>query len=702
MRVKLIKQHDEKDCGAACLRMIMQSHGYHAPLMTFIEMTNTDSSGTSVHRIIRAAENLGMEAEGLSGSMKELSEALASKEVTVPFIAHTYQDTGMLHFIVIEKIGKNNIYAADPGKGKVSYTIEEFEKIWTGYLITFQETPHFKPQKSKNVVLQMCFGLALESKWQLGILLFLSLIIVLIGIVGAFVFQFLLAYIDAYTLSLNNENLVKISSVCIGILFLYLVNGVIEVLRGKLLSGFVRRLDTKIMTIFYEHTLDMPVSFWGTRKTGEIMSRYGDIAKIRDAISNMVISLILDTLMVIVGIVFLYRISPKLLMITGVTVFLYCLIVFAFQSSIKKVNSGIMENNAKMTAYIKEAFDGILTVKNLQAEPGVKSRIGNLLKKTVNSMYQGTMINVYRSMLIGVVSSAGTLIVLWCGALEVVNGSLSFGELITFYSLIGYFMMPVLNLMNLQPNLQAADVAAERLGDILLLKTEDRTAGADTPCLSGDIRFEQVSFKYGNDEWTLKNINLKIKEGCKTAIIGKSGSGKTTLVKLIMRYYQPEEGNISIGELPLSNIKISCVRDKISYISQETFIFADTVRNNILLGCEHISEEELSKVCAICEMDQFVSNMPMGYHTYIEENGANLSGGQRQRISIARALLRKPSILIMDEATSNLDAETERNILSNLKLKYSQMTLIIVTHREDVIKSCDEVIVMEQCKGMMK
>ncbi len=282
---------------------------------------------------------------------------------------------------------------------------------------------------------------------------------------------------------------------------------------------------------------------------------------------------------------------------------------------------------------------------------------------------------------------------MWFGTHLVIKGDITLGTLITFYSLFGYFLEPIQNLIELQPEMQTAVIAADRLNDILDAETEKSNSQSDFLSLYGNILFDNVSFRYGNRSLTLKNINISINAGSSVALIGESGCGKTTLAKLLMSFYPPECGKIHIGSTDISQLSPIDIRKRIAYIPQEIFLFSDTVKNNLTLSNPLITDEEIEQACRASGADKFIKSLPLGYNTRLGENGHDLSGGQKQRLAIARALLKKPDILILDEATSNLDTISENNIKNTIN-QLKNITCIIIAHRLTTIKNCSKIFVM--------
>ncbi|MEC2537010.1 peptidase domain-containing ABC transporter, partial [Bacillus cereus] len=293
------------------------------------------------------------------------------------------------------------------------------------------------------------------------------------------------------------------------------------------------------------------------------------------------------------------------------------------------------------------------------------------------------------------------IVLLWIGAYEVLHGKLTIGELLSFNALLVYFITPIENLINLQPQLQTAIVAADRLGEILdleLEKSEDENKKIMPSTLKGDIEFKNLNFRYGTRPLLIKELNLTIPQGQRIALVGESGSGKTTISKLLMNFYQCEEGEILINGFNMKDLNTEVLRDKIAYISQNIFLFNGTMKENLTLGCNEVDHEKVVAACKKAQIHDFINSLPQRYETTIEENGSNLSGGEKQRLAIARAILQLPDIIIMDESTSNLDSTTEKAIEKTMHEFSSDITTIIIAHRLSTIMRCDKIYVLEKGK----
>ncbi|OPD23704.1 bacteriocin ABC transporter ATPase [Clostridium botulinum] len=688
-RYHCIKQHDYKDCGCACLATICKTYGLKYPISKIREISGTDKDGTSALGLIKASEKLGFAAKGVRMNKDEDIYG----NIPLPAIAHVVIDKTMLHYVVIYKITEKEIIIADPAKGIVKYTPQEFFEIWTGILLIMTPTVKFEKGNKEKGLFQRFFKLIKPQRKLLINIFLASIIYTILGIIGAFYFKFILDDIIPNNL---NKSLHMMS---IGIIVLTLFKVLLGAFRTQLLIYLGQNMDIPLMLGYYEHVINLPMNFFGTREVGEIISRFNDATKIRDAISGATLTMMIDSLMVIIGGIFLYTSNNILFGITIVPIMLYIIIVWIFNKPLERVNRRVMEDNAKLTSYLVQSLNGVETIKAFNAEREVNLETEKRFISLIKSVFKSGFINNLHGSIKGSVKAIFGVVILWVGTHQVLKGVMSIGQLISFNALLAYFLDPIENIINLQPQLQTAVVAGERLGEILdldLEKSIDEEKKIKAKSLLGNIELKNVDFRYGTRKLILKDINMNIKPGEKIALVGESGSGKTTLAKLLMNFYQCEKGEILINAYNIKDMNIETLRDKIAYISQETFLFNGTIKENLSLGNPYITYEEVIEACKRAQIHGFINSLPLRYNTLIEENGSNFSGGQKQRLSIARAILKKPEILIMDEATSSLDSITERAIENTMNEFSEGITTIIIAHRLSTIRRCNTIYVLDK------
>jgi ATP-binding cassette subfamily B protein len=706
--------------------MVAAYHGLQQPLSKYRELTKTDKRGSNLYGLVDGAKQIGLDADALSGTPDELFDSIKNGEILFPFIAHI-NENAMLHYVVIYEASNSSLHIADPARGKRHIPVAAFLDVWTGYIVTFRKTTAFKSGNYTKGTAARFIGLLKGQYAKLISVLLISLIMAGIGIIGAFAFELVIdnfaSSIDfnqteethvhgegeASTGNLLDQGLEllidKIASLTaitsfnmlfISLIGLYLLQALIQFIRGYLIVSVSRKIDIRLSLSYYNHIIDLPVSSISLRKTGEYLSRFSDAATIRTAISGATVTLFLDSFMIIACGVILYLQNKSLFWVSLIMVVLYAVVFLVYRAPIEKNNRRVMEENAILQSYLKESVDGIETVKAASANKQVKKTTTYKFHRFINSVFKANVISVSQETLSDAVELIGTVAILWLGFSMVLTNQISIGALITFYALLAFFTQPIKNLIELQPTIQTAFIAVDRLNDILDLKCEQFVDSKDSLGKINVWELQNVNFRYGNRDLTLNNVSMRIERGEKVAIVGESGSGKTTLAKLLLRFYEPEQGELLVDGKPLHSMDLSILRQSISYVDQNTFLFADTITNNLKLGNPEISDEEMYEVCKISQADEFISALPMRYDTPLDENGMNLSGGQRQRLAIARALLKKPQILVLDEATSNLDTITETGIKSTIFALDCELTCIIIAHRLTTIRNCDRIYVMEQ------
>ncbi|NFN95614.1 peptidase domain-containing ABC transporter [Clostridium botulinum] len=686
-----IRQHDITDCGPACISTIARKYGLKISISKIREIAGTDSEGTSVYGIVEAAKKLGFSAKAVKVSNNEE----IFEDLKTPLIAHVLIDNILLHYVVIHKITKESILIADPAKGIVKYTPEEFFKIWTGILVLMIPTADFKKGDQTKGLFERFWGLIKVQKGLLIKIFISSLLITFLGIAGSFYFQFLIDDI------LPNNLSQKLLLVSMAMLALATFKIVTEFLRVILFIHMAQNIDIPLLLGYYNHVINLPMKFFSTRKVGEIISRFNDGCKIRDAISSATLTLMIDVLMAIVGGTILYIQSSKLFFVCTIPICLYLILVFGFKSKLEKVNRDVMEDDAVLTSYLVESIEGIETVKAFNGEKRVEIETKSKFMKFMKSLFKHGYTYNLQDALMNAVKGIFGICILWLGGVFVLKGEITIGELISFNALLAYYIGPIERLINLQPQLQSAVVASDRLGEILDLELEkslDEDKKVKPKSLLGNIALKDVNFRYGVRELVLKNININIKSGEKIALVGESGSGKTTIAKLLMGFYEIEKGEIILNDYNLKDINKEALRDKISYISQDSFFFSGTIKENLQFANKSLTDEEMICACKKTKIHDYINSLPLKYETPLEERGSNLSGGQRQRLSIARALLKNPDILIMDEATSNLDSITEKAIQKTMEECSGSITSIIIAHRLSTIMKCDKIYVLDNGK----
>lgn len=698
-KVHLVKQVSEKDCGAASLAMILSSYGKKIPIASVREAIKVDQYGASIYGLVDGAESYQLTAKVYDNTADAVWTAVESDQESLPAIIRIINRVGLEHYVVVSKVKNGKLEVYDPGLGKMKMEREAFNECFLGQIIVFAPNSSFKKENRKKGQFTKFSSMILKQKKLLVYIAVLSLFVTAVGIAGSYVFQYI---IDAglNEISHTNNRMPWFRSfliLVIGLAVMYIFKAVVQILRGKLLTIMSKNIDIHLMLGYYNHVTELPMNFFETRKNGEISSRFSDAAKIRDALSNATLTLMIDFVMVIVCGMVLYKESIVLFLISLIIFAIYILVSVVYVHPLDKMNREVMENNAQFSSYLKETIDGMETVKASQAELIVKNRMRELFEKYMDSNIRGALISLGKDTIVETVTSIGNLVILCVGVFSILSGNMTTGTLVTFNMMLAYFLSPVQNIVELQNNIQTAIVAADRLNDILDIATENKE-GVPIGETIKRVSLEHVNFRYGNRDLVLKDISIEINSGEYIALVGESGCGKSTITKLIMGMHQPEKGQICINDKQMKDIALSDVRSRIAFVPQTNWLLSGSIRENLLFGHEHpeqVSEKEIMQVLEACCCD-FVKDMPFGIDSMLEENGVNLSGGQKQKITIARALLRYPEILILDEATSALDALAECKIQKAFQEIVPTATIIMVAHRLSTVKNCSKIFVLDK------
>lgn len=683
-----IKQHDITDCGAASLASVCAHYGLQYPVARIRQYAFTDQKGTNVLGLIEAAQKLGFTAKGV----KAVFDAL--RVVPKPTIAHVVVQDRLQHYVVIYKVTSKNITYMDPGDGRMHKVAnEEFQKIWTGILVLLEPEETFKRGNEKVSMARKFLSLLSPHKGVMIQALFGALIYSILGLSTSVY----VGKITDYVLVDENINLLNLMGVVMVVILL--LRTFVGAMKSILALNTGQRIDAALILGYYKHLLTLPQQFFDTMRVGEIISRVNDAVKIRNFINNVSLDLVVNVMILLfsVGVMFVY--SWKLALVTLASAPLFLLIYWGFNRFNKKYQRSIMERSADLESQLVESINSIATIKRFGIEEyanlKTENRFVHLLKCTFRSIYGSIMAQGG----IQFVSTAITIAVLWFGSTLVIEREMTAGTLMVFYSLINYVVSPIGALISSNQTIQDALIAADRLFQIMDLEREQENEEKIflKPEMVGNIRFENVSFRYGSRKEVFKGLDLEIERGKTTAILGESGSGKTTLVSLLQHIYPIQSGRISIGGYDVAQVDNKSLRHCIGTVPQQIELFAGNIIENIAIGDLHPDMERIVGLVEQLGLRSFIERLPNGFLTYIGEHGASLSGGERQRLAIARALYRKPEILIFDEATSSLDSISEGYVKQTLDtLAKEGKTIIVIAHRLSTVKDADCIVVIDK------
>ena len=695
-------QHDAADCGPTSLRMIAKYYGKEYSAEMLRRHCYISREGVSMLGISDAAEYIGFRTIGVRISFEQLSE-----EALLPCILHWNQN----HFVVCYKIekkrkGKYNIYISDPASQRLCYTKDEFLKCWLstksdnidkGSALLLEPGVDFgnreEEVEAKKHSLSFFLKYLLPYKGQFVQLLFGMIVGSLLQLIFPFLTQ---AMVDW---GIGEKNLSLITLILIAQLTLFLAQLSVGYIRSWILLHINSRVDISLISDFLIKLMNMPLHFFDTKRTGDIMQRIGDHGRIKGFLmgNSMSILFSLANFIIFAGILAYYNIKILTIFLIGNTFYVLWILYFMKyrrELDIKRFNQASNEQN-----------------KIIQLIQGMQDIKLNNCEKQKRWEWERVQVNLFkisvRGLTIGQIQQSGTvfftqtthILISFIAARAVVEGQMTLGMMMSLTYIIGQVSAPIGDFIGFAQALQDAKISLERLNEIHAQEDEEQDIANKTSSLPKDksICIDHLRFSYDGSErnYALDDVSLVIPEHKVTAIVGESGSGKTTLIKLMQGFYQPNSGSIKIGNLNLNTINPHLWRSKTGSVMQESFIFSDSIANNIALNTDDVDTERLYHAAIMANADEFISALPLGYNTKIGMEGSGVSQGQRQRLLIARAIYKNPEYIFFDEATNSLDATNERTIMDNLHEFYKGKTVVIAAHRLSTVKDADQIVVMK-------
>ncbi|NEP48753.1 MAG: ATP-binding cassette domain-containing protein [Moorea sp. SIO3C2] len=684
-RYPFFAQQSGSDCGAACLVMVSRYWGKRFSVNRLRDIANVDRNGASLRGLSAAAESIGFSTRPVKASLDQLAKQ------KLPAIVHWEGK----HYIVVYQITKKSVIVADPAIGQRTLSHQEFLADWSGYALLLQPTALLKDAKETTTTFWQFFELMKPHGVVVLEVFIASLFIQIFGLITPLFTQLIL---DRVVVQRSGLTLMAVG---LGLLMFSLFRVAMMGLRQYLLDHTANKVDAALIVGFIRHTLRLPLSFFESRYVGDIISRVQENRKIEQFLTGEALSILLDllTVFIYVGLMFWYSWKMALLALVIVPpFFLLALIATPF---LRRISREIFQAYAKENSYLIETLSGVRTVKSTAVEQTVRWHWEELLNKEIKQGFTGQVISNRLQIFSNAIEAVATTALLWYGAWLVIQNQLTIGQLVAFNMLLGNVITPFQRLTVLWNEFQEVVIAMERINDVLDAEPEEdlqQQARQSLPPMKGHICFDKVTFRYHPESEVnvLENLSFEVKPGQMVALVGRSGSGKTTISKLILGLYPPTDGKVLIDQLDITSLSLGSLRSQVGVVDQDTFLFGGTIRENISLGHPAASLDEIMEAARLAGADEFIKQLPMGYETQIGEGGGMLSGGQRQRIAIARALLGNPQLLVLDEATSHLDAESERIIQQNLNQILKGRTTLVIAHRLSTVRNADLILVMDR------
>lgn len=680
------------DCAAACLAMVCLHYKKETTITKLRDMMGTDLKGTNLLGLSNCADKLGFTSQ----AVRVDREGFLS-DYTLPAIANILTKEGLSHFVVIFKITDKYIVVGDPAKDLIRMEIDEFYKSFTGAMLILKPNNEFAKGKIRGEkIFHRYLRLLLPQKKLFFYGILASLLMTILGIVSSVFNNVIYDEILPY----KQENTLKmVLAVFLGV---SIVQITVEFVRQWMMMHLSIRIDIPLMLGYFEHIYKLPMKFFATRKTGDITTRFSDAFTIKDVFTNIALTLIMDIGMALVTGVILFRMNTGLFAIIVFMTLISILLVFIFKQPYKKINEEQMQQSSVLNSQI---IEGLRAVETIKGNANEDTELENIEREYIRSLrigYKEGMLSNVQGTISSLISGVGNLILTYAGIMQVIDGNITLGSMMAFMTLSGYFMDPVGRLVSLQLSIQEANISMKRISEILDYEREQDSGNdqcyQELEKVDGDIVLKNVTFRYGNRKPVLDNISFTIPKGKKVALVGASGSGKSTIAKLLLKYYEPESGEITIDGVDINEYSNDSLRRAVSYVPQNIELFSKSIYDNIRVSRMNATLDEVKEAAKAADAHDFIKKLPMQYYTYLEEAGNGLSGGEKQRIALARAFLKMNQFYILDESTSNLDFATENIIFDMIYNKFKDKSMLIIAHRLATVKNCDEIIVMNQGK----
>lgn len=672
-----VKQEEIKDCGVSCISMLIKYYNGLIKRDKLIELTKTDKSGTTAYHIKQALEEIGFDVKGIKCEFNDIKK----DNIILPMIANVVIDKSYKHFIVIYEINFKCKYLiiGDPADKIKKMSFDEFNTIFNNVIIVaypIRQLPYEKDIK----LIEFIKKLITPHKKLLINISILSIFITIFSIITSFYLKYMINGISKYS---------KYTLFLIYIIFFstYLLKIVSEYFRNILMSYINQKIELVLNLDVFNKIIELPYRYYHNKHSGDIISKINDLDVLRDAISKIALTIFIDLPLTLVSLIVLYMISSTLFKTSLIILAFYLIILFSFRSTINNYIGKIKNKKSDYISHMVDSIRGFESIKGSHLEKSIKDKFEQKYVKFSKIMFKFQNTYFIQNLFKEFVDNIGFISIIFIGCILVIKSKLSIGSLLTFSSLLNYFLTPIKNTINLDNIIKESKIALKRIIELVDYKKEN--SGFLDKFSNGDIVFKDVNFTFNDKDYILKNVNVSVQQDSKVMVIGKSGSGKSTLFKLLMKYYCVDNNKIFINDIDINNYKETTLNKNIIYISQNEILFSDTLYNNLVFN--NSDSSNFLKVAKICELNEILDSN-LGFNMLIEENGFNLSGGQKQRIILARALLQDFNILIIDEGLNQVDSDLERRILKNIFKEYNDKTIIVISHRLDNLDLFDSLI----------
>jgi ATP-binding cassette subfamily B protein len=698
-RFPFYKQADGKDCGPTCLKIIAKYYGKNLSLQELRKISETTRDGSSLLGLSEGAEQIGIKTIGVKISLNKLFEA------PLPCIIHWNKN----HYAVLYKIKKNTFYISDPAHGLLKYNKEELLKHWIGNNATDQTEegitlllePTAKFYNSDFDKDKTEFGFKFLSKYLFKYKRFLWQLV--IGLIAASLLQLIFPFLtqSIVDVGIKNQDIHFIYLILFAQLALFIGRTAIEVIRSWILLHLSTRINISLVSDFFIKLMNLPIAFFDTRMTGDILQRINDHKRIERILTTSSLNVLFSMVNLLV---FSFVLAYYSILLFGIFLagsFLYFLWIIIFLKKRKDLDYKRFSEVSQEQSKVIELINGMQEIKLHNAEKQKRWGWEFVQARLFKVSIEGLALEQYQSVGSGFINEVKNILITVLSAKLVIDGDITLGMMLAISYIVGQLNSPIAQLINFIREVQDAKISLDRLSEIHNKEDEeqqDTEKITDVP-LEADLELSKVSFRYiGSDQMVLEDLDLSIPANKVTAIVGVSGSGKTTLMKLLLKFYDLNSGQIKIGSHDLQHVSQKAWRHQCGVVMQEGYIFNDTIANNIAVGEDYLDKKKLAHAVDVANIREFIETLPLSYNTKIGMEGVGVSTGQKQRLLIARAVYKNPNFLFFDEATSALDANNEKVIMEKLNTFFEDKTVVVIAHRLSTVKNAYQIVVLDKGK----
>ncbi|MFD2553545.1 peptidase domain-containing ABC transporter [Sphingobacterium tabacisoli] len=689
------KQMDMMDCGATCLRIIFKYYGQQVSIHRIRKLCQTTKNGVNLLGISEAAEKLGFRTYGVKLSLEQLNQ------IELPAILHWNQN----HFVVLYKIRRGKYYISDPASGLVTYTEKEFAKNWfstkelhEGLSLLLSPGPDFYQIDEEEPDLKLGWSKMFTYFYKyrkLFIQLILGMVLgTLLSLIAPFLTQ------SVVDIGINTKNISFINLILIAQLMLFVGSTAVSFIRSWIMLHISTRVNISILTDLLIKIMKLPMNFFDLKTHGDIMQRMSDQQRIESFLTGSTLNTLFSLVNMLIFGSLLIVYNGTIFMVFLIATALYTLWILAFMKYRRELDHKRFKIASENQTYMVEMIQSMQDIKLNNAQKQKRWGWEALQAKLFKFKVESLALSQYQSVGSMAINQAKGILITYISAKAVIDGDITLGGMMAIQYIVGMVSNPVESLLGFMQSYQDAKISLERLNEIYETEEEEDFRKDYLTKLPEDrtIELRNLTFRYygAGNEPVFSKLNLSFPSGRTTAIVGASGSGKTTILKLLLRYYNPEEGEILVGGKRLDQIDFSLWRDSCGSVLQENFVYADTIERNIAINDEFPNEEKVQNAVHIANMEEFIQDEPFGLATKIGTAGKGISQGQRQRLMIARAVYKDPAFIFLDEATNSLDANNEKQIVEKLDRFFDQRTVIVVAHRLSTVRNADNIIVLEK------